>query len=152
MTTDKRRNKRRGREQNPETASVGTTRPATVPGPRRELENSSFARLVLGSRDACARLLRWKKAETDNGIRRRRAHVDDVLRVIRNLVATVVFFSAVSVLVAYAGIRMGVAPEIAWVGTVTGGPMLIRTFIKLFESVRSALPDAPKDPPSSDVP
>jgi hypothetical protein len=45
---------------------------------------------------------------------------------------------------------MGVAPEICWLGTVSGGPVLVRTFIKLFETVRPSLPAAPEDPPSTD--
>ncbi|MBQ1094073.1 hypothetical protein [Streptomyces sp. B93] len=160
MTTNKGRNKHRGPEPSPETASAGPPRAAAVPEPRQpsapdkpEISpRKTVVRLVLSSRQACAQLLRWKKAETDNGIRRRQAHVDDVMRVVRNLVAVVAFFSAVSVLVAYAGIRMGVAPEVCWVGAATGGPVLVRVFIKLFETVRSALPDAPGDPPSNDVP
>ncbi|MDN3023036.1 hypothetical protein [Streptomyces sp. S.PB5] len=71
---------------------------------------------------------------------------------IRNLAALVLFTSAFSTVVAYAGIRMGVAPEIAWVGSVSGGPLLVRTFIKLFETVRPSLPTAPEDPPSTDEP
>ncbi|MEV7151565.1 hypothetical protein AB0O05_34270 [Streptomyces sp. NPDC093084] len=78
--------------------------------------------------------------------------MDNVLRVVRNLAALMVFFSAVSTLVAYAGIRMGVSPEVCWIGTVGGGPVLVRTFIKLFETVRPSLPDAPADQRSSDEP
>jgi hypothetical protein len=151
MTTGNRRGERRGPEQDRNPASAGTARPA-VPGPREAPDRSALLRTLAVSRDACARLIRWRRSETDQGIRRRRAHVQDLLRVIRNLVALVVLFSGVSVLVAYAGIRMGVPPEIAWVGTVTGGPVLVRTFIKLFETVRPSLPAAPEDPPSSDAP
>ncbi|MFD5805813.1 hypothetical protein ACGF3J_17670 [Streptomyces sp. NPDC048171] len=151
MTTDKGRNKRRKQEAGRAAASVDPARPVTAPGPRRPPTSPSLVRLVLSSREACGRLLRWKKTEADTRIRRRRAHVNDVLRVARNVAALVLFFSGVSVLVAYAGIRMGVPPEICWIGSVTGGPMLVRTFIKLFETLRPALPDAPEDPPSSDA-
>ncbi|MFC7883841.1 hypothetical protein ACFUVV_18495 [Streptomyces sp. NPDC057376] len=151
MTTDKGRGKRREQGSNPPAADADAARPATVPGPRQRPASSALVELVLSSREACGRLLRWKTTEADTRIRRRRAHVNDVLRVARNLAALVVFFSGISVLVAYAGIRMGVPPEICWVGSVTGGPMLVRTFIKLFETLRSALPAAPEDPPSSDA-
>ncbi|MEV5813929.1 hypothetical protein ACH4NS_30235 [Streptomyces mutabilis] len=151
MTTDKGRNKRRKQETGRAAASVDPARPVAVPGPHRQPASSALVRLVLSSREACGRLLRWKRTEADTRIRRRRAHVNDVLRVTRNLAALVVFFSGVSVLVAYAGIRMGVPPEICWFGSVTGGPLLVRTFIKLFETLRSALPAAPEDPPSSDA-
>ncbi|MFE7901605.1 hypothetical protein ACFU3E_29700 [Streptomyces sp. NPDC057424] len=109
-------------------------------------------RRAIAGREACARLLRLKKAETEQNIRRRRAHVDDVIRVVRNVAALVVFSSAVSTLVAYAGIRMGVPPEICWMGSVAGGPLLVRTFIRLFETIRPLLPDAPEDQPSNDAP
>ncbi|MEV0443003.1 hypothetical protein AB0I84_26300 [Streptomyces spectabilis] len=152
MTMKKGRAKRDGPELRPDPARVSTTRPAATPGPRERAETSALIGLLLNSREACARLLRWKKTEADTRIRRRQAHVDDMMRVIRFLVATIVFFAAVSVLVAYAGIRMGVPPEICWFGTMTGAPMLVRTFIKLFETVRPSLPDAPRDPPPNDVP
>ncbi|MGW7422476.1 hypothetical protein ACWGJB_20880 [Streptomyces sp. NPDC054813] len=148
MTTDNRRNERRGREPSP--ADADSIRPAAAPGPDRPPEENTLARRALGSPAAWARLLRLKRAEADTDLRRRRAHVDNLLRVIRNLAALMVFFSAVSTLVAYAGIRMGVSPEVCWIGTVGGGPVLVRTFIKLFETVRPSLPDAPADRPSSD--
>ncbi|GGV48254.1 hypothetical protein [Streptomyces spectabilis] len=151
MTMKKGRAKRGGPELRPDPARVSTTRPA-APGPRDPAELSAVVGLLLNGRETCARLLRWKKAEADSRIRRRRAHTDDMMRVIRFLVVAIVFFSAVSVLIAYAGIRMGVPPEICWFGTMTGAPMLVRTFIKLFETVRPSLPDAPRDPPPNDVP
>ncbi|MET9085256.1 hypothetical protein ABZX77_25800 [Streptomyces sp. NPDC004237] len=89
---------------------------------------------------------------TDSDIRRRGTHVNDVLRVLCAVAAMLLFFSASSVLVAYAGIRMGVSPEVCWVGSVGSGPMLVRSFIRLFESVRPALPKAPEDRPSIDGP
>ncbi|MFI1073765.1 hypothetical protein [Streptomyces puniciscabiei] len=106
----------------------------------------------LAGNAACTRLLRLKKAETDDRIRRRRAHMDDLIRLIRNLAALVLLTSAVSTLVAYAGIRMGVSPELCWMATVGSGPMLVRAFVKLFETVRPSLPAAPEDPPSTDAP
>ncbi|MCZ4602656.1 hypothetical protein O3S80_02455 [Streptomyces sp. Lzd4kr] len=75
--------------------------------------------------------------------------MDDLIRVIRNLAGLALIASAASALVAYAGVRMGVSPEICWVGSVGSGPMLVRAFVKLFETVRPALPDAPKDQPSN---
>ncbi|MEU6353232.1 hypothetical protein ABZ896_28550 [Streptomyces sp. NPDC047072] len=88
----------------------------------------------------------------DNNMRRRHAHVDDVLRVLRTIAALLLFFSASSALVAYAGIRMGVAPEICWIGSVGSGPVLVRSFIRLFDSVRPSLPAAPEDRSSIDGP
>ncbi|MET9776808.1 hypothetical protein ABZ023_21505 [Streptomyces sp. NPDC006367] len=151
MATGKGRDKRREQEASHAATSVESARPGAVPGPRRQPASSSLVRMVLGSREACGRLLRWKRTEADTRIRRRRAHVNDLLRVTRNVAALVLLFSGVSVLVAYAGIRMGVPPEICWIGSVTGGPTLVRTFIKLFETLRPALPAAPEDPPSSDA-
>lgn len=90
--------------------------------------------------------------ELDSSILRRHAHVDDLVRVIRNLAALALICSAASALVAYAGIQMGVPPEVCWVGSVGSGPLLVRTFIKLFETVRPSLPDAPEDPPSNGAP
>jgi hypothetical protein len=136
MTTDKGRKKRRVPEPRPGNASADPARPVSAPGPRQPSDRTW--------------LLRPKKAETDPRIRRRQAHIDDLIRVVRNLAALVVLCSAFSTLVAYAGIRMGVAPEICWLGTVSGGPVLVRTFIKLFETVRPSLPAAPEDPPSTD--
>ncbi|MFD9907973.1 hypothetical protein [Streptomyces sp. NPDC059063] len=152
MTMKKGRAKRGGPELRPDPARVSTTRPAADPGPRERAEMSALVGLLLNSRETSTRLLRWKRAEAATRIRRRHAHVDDLMRVIRFLVVTIGFFAAVSVLVAYAGIRMGVPPEICWFGTMTGAPMLVRMFIKLFETVRPSLPDAPKDPPPNDVP
>ncbi|OXS35256.1 hypothetical protein [Streptomyces sp. XY006] len=152
MTTDKGRKKRRGPESSSRSGSNAAPRQADTPGPGRQHEHVIPVPQGLGSREACTRLLRLKKAETDNPIRRRRAHVDDVIRIIRNLAALVLFSAAVSALVAYAGIRMGVPPEMCWFGSVSGGPLLVRTFIKLFETVRPSLPDAPEDPPSTGGP
>lgn len=153
MTTDKGRNKRRAPEPQPGDASADPARPTTVPGPRQLSERTTPARRNgVGGIAIPARLRRRKKAETDLHIRRRRAHIDELIRVGRNLTALVLLCSAFSVLVAYAGIRMGVAPEVCWVGTAGGGPLLVRTFIKLFETVRPSLPAAPEDPPSTDEP
>lgn len=153
MTTDKGRKRRRRAEPSPGKARAGSTRPVASPGPGRPPQGSEEAALVrraIAGREACARLLRLRRAETELGVRRRRAHVDDLIRVVRNLAALVVFSSAVSTLVAYAGIRMGVPPEICWIGSVGGGPLLVRTFIRLFETVRPLLPDAPEDQRSND--
>ncbi|MEU0584781.1 hypothetical protein ACFY78_37955 [Streptomyces olindensis] len=155
MTTDKGRKRRRAPEPSPGSTRADSTRPAVAPGPGRppqRSERSTLARKALTSREACARLLRLKKAETDHRIGRRRAHIDDLIRVVRNLAALVLFTSAVSALVAYAGIRMGVPPEICWIGSIGSGPMLVRSFIRVFETIRPLLPDAPEDPPSTDGP
>ncbi|BCL20921.1 hypothetical protein [Streptomyces tuirus] len=154
MTTNKGRKRRSAPEQSPGTAHADSTHPAAPGpgGPQRRSERSALVRRALVCGAACARLLRLKKAENDHRVERRRAHVDDVLRVVRNLAALVLFTTAVSTLVAYAGIRMGVPPEICWIGSVGSGPMLVRSFIRLFETVRPLLPDAPEDPPSTDGP
>ncbi|MEU0436416.1 hypothetical protein ABZ153_33340 [Streptomyces sp. NPDC006290] len=78
--------------------------------------------------------------------------MDDLIRVIRNLAGLLLIFTVTTALIAYAGIRMGVSPEVCWTGSVGSGPMLVRAFIKIFETVRPVLPDAPKDPPSSAEP
>lgn len=153
MTTDKGRKRRRTSEPSPGKARARSTRPVAAPGPGHRAqgsEHTALARRALAGREACARLLRLRKAETEQHIKRRRAHTDDLIRVVRNLAALVVFSSAVSTLVAYAGIRMGVPPEMCWIGSIGGGPLLVRTFIKLFETVRPLLPDAPEDQPSND--
>jgi hypothetical protein len=150
MTTDHRRNGRRGRDPNP--AAADSIRPAAAPGPGRSTQEGTPTRRAAGDGAAWSRLLRLRRDQADSELRSRRAHVDNVLRVVRNLAALMVFFSAVSTLVAYAGIRMGVSPEVCWIGTVGGGPVLVRTFIKLFETVRPSLPDAPADQRSSDEP
>ncbi|MGW4033256.1 hypothetical protein ACWEFL_28835 [Streptomyces sp. NPDC004838] len=102
--------------------------------------------------DACERLRRIKKEETDDLIRRRRAHTDDLIRVFRNLAALAAFSIGALALVTFAGIRMGVPPEFCLAGGLSGATLLVRAFIKIFDSVRPALPDAPEDPPSTCVP
>ncbi|AZQ35756.1 hypothetical protein EJ357_21490 [Streptomyces cyaneochromogenes] len=102
------------------------------------------------SDDACSRLRHLRQDDTDNAIRRRRAHTDDLIRIVRNLAALTVFSSTTLTLVAYAGIRMGIPPEACVAGTFGAAILLIRTFAKAFESVRPSLPGAPKDPPSTD--
>ncbi|WP_075734394.1 hypothetical protein [Streptomyces acidiscabies] len=104
----------------------------------------------LTSDRTCARLQRLRTEDTDNAIRRRRAHTDDLIRVLRNLTALALFSSATLTLVAYAGARMGIPPEACVAGSFSAAVLLIRTFAKAFESIRPSLPDAPKDPPSTD--
>ncbi|MER6108767.1 hypothetical protein ACWGPD_00455 [Streptomyces hirsutus] len=104
----------------------------------------------ISSDDACARLQRLRHDDTDNAIRRRRAHTDDLIRLLRNLAALAVFSSATLTLVAFAGVRMGIPAEICVAGSFSAAVLLVRTFAKAFESVRGSLPDAPKDPPSTD--
>ncbi|WP_330288437.1 hypothetical protein [Streptomyces sp. NBC_00576] len=86
------------------------------------------------------------------GPRRRRAEVDDTIRLLRNLAALVVFSSATLTLVAFAGIGMGVPPWFCLVVAFGGGPLTIWAFVMAFEAVRSSLPDGPEDPPSSGGP
>ncbi|HEY8987228.1 MAG TPA: hypothetical protein VIU15_47650 [Streptomyces sp.] len=104
----------------------------------------------LASDRTCARLQRLRAEDTDNAIRRRRAHTDDLIRVLRNLTALALFSSAMLTLVAYAGVRMGIPPEACVAGSFSAAVLLIRTSAKAFESIRPSLPDAPKDPPSTD--
>ncbi|GAA2271306.1 hypothetical protein GCM10010145_54650 [Streptomyces ruber] len=102
------------------------------------------------SDDVCSRLRRLRQDETDNAIRRRQAHTDDLIRMLRNLTALTVFSAVTLTLVSYAGVRMGVPPAVCIPGSVGVATLLVRTFAKAFESVRPSLPDAPKDPPSID--
>ncbi|MFJ9560287.1 hypothetical protein ACIRQQ_09620 [Streptomyces fuscichromogenes] len=104
----------------------------------------------VASDDACTRLRRIRQDDTDNAIRRGRAHTDDLIRVLRNLTALAVFTSATLLLIAYAGVRMGVPPQLCIPGSVSAAALLVRTFAKAFESIRPSLPDAPKAPPSGD--
>ncbi|MFD9441809.1 hypothetical protein ACFWBR_27150 [Streptomyces sp. NPDC060006] len=104
----------------------------------------------IASDEACTRLRRLRHDDTDNAIRRRRAHTDDLIRIVRNLTALVLFSSACLTMVAYAGVQMGIPPEVCIAGSFSAAVLLIRTFAKAFESVRPSLPDAPKDPPSID--
>ncbi|MGW1365177.1 hypothetical protein ACWCQP_48435 [Streptomyces chartreusis] len=125
MTIDKERKKRRAKQPARKGSRGGSSRVATTPGPA-----------VRPEQDIC----------------RRHAHVDDLIRVIRNLAALALISAATSALIAYAGICMGVPPEVCWIGSVGSGPMLVRGFIKLFETIRPVLPDPPTDPPSNDAP
>ncbi|MFJ8937069.1 hypothetical protein ACIRL0_15370 [Streptomyces sp. NPDC102365] len=121
--------------------------PASDPSVPRSLTSSGIA-----SDDACARLRRIRHDETENAIRRRRAHTDDLIRVLRNLTALALFSSMTLSLIVYAGVRTGIPPEICLGGSLSLAVVLIKTFAKAFESVRPSLPDAPRDPPSTDEP
>jgi len=151
MTSNKGRNKRRrpGEHTGPVSAdAVGSA----APGPGQQPGNQALVEKAITSGEACARLRRLRKGETDDLIRRRQAHTDDLIRVFRNLAALALFSMAVLALVTYAGIRMGVPPEICVPGGLSGATLLVRAFIKVFETVRPALPDAPEDPPSTGGP
>ncbi|MHB9860512.1 hypothetical protein [Streptomyces sp. YIM S03343] len=104
----------------------------------------------MASDEACTRLRRLRHDDTDNAIRRRRAHTDDLIRILRNLTVLALFSSACLTMVAYAGVRMGIPPAACVAGTFSAAALLIRTFAKAFESVRPSLPDAPRDPQSID--
>jgi hypothetical protein len=152
MANENRR--RRGRQSRPGAgrSPVGTAC-AAPPAPQGEPSApDSLTAQGVASDDACIRLRRLRQDDTDNAIRRDRAHTDDLIRVLRNLTALAVLTSASLLLVAYAGIRMGVPPELCIPGSVSAAALLVRTFAKAFESVRPALPDAPRTPPSNDAP
>lgn len=156
MTTSKRRNKRaKGGPPCLKCADAGSPRQAHPAHGVRPGEpfghDALFARGIMDG-DACERLRRIKKEETDDLIRRRRAHTDDLIRVFRNLAALAAFSIGALALVTFAGIRMGVPPEFCLAGGLSGATLLVRAFIKIFDSVRPALPDAPEDPPSTCVP
>lgn len=102
------------------------------------------------SDDAFLRLQRLRQNDTDNAIRRRKAHTDDLIRVLRNLTGLAVLSATTLTLVSYAGIRMGLPPAACIAGSLSAATLLVRAFAKAFESVRPSLPDAPKDPPSID--
>ncbi|MGW6011063.1 hypothetical protein [Streptomyces sp. NPDC055210] len=117
-------------------------REPSVPGP--------LTAQGIASDEACTRLRRLRHDDADNAIRRRRAHTDDLIRILRNLTALALFSSACLTMVAYAGVRMGIPPEACAAGSFSAAVLLVRTFVKAFEAVRPALPDAPKDPASID--
>ncbi|MEV1064759.1 hypothetical protein [Streptomyces sp. NPDC050263] len=144
MTSAKRRRKdrRSGVGRSPGTTTRAPAREPSVPRP--------LTTRGLASDEACARLSRLRNDDTDNFIRRRRAHTDDLIRVLRNLTVLAVFASTTLSLVAYAGVRMGIPAEACVVGSFSAAVVLVRTFAKAFESVRPSLPDAPEDPPSTD--
>jgi len=131
----------------PPTTTAGRERPGP---PHDPSVLGSLTAQGITSDDACSRLRRLREGDADNAIRRRRAHTNDLIRVLRNLTALAVFSSATLTLVAYAGIRMGIPPEACVGGSFSAAILLVRTFAKAFESVRPSLPDAPRDPPSTD--
>lgn len=150
MGNEKRRRqtRRTGVASPPGISSQPTTQ---APAPSREPSvPTPLTAQGITSDEACARLQRLRSDDTDNAIRRRRAHTDDLIRVLRNLTALAVFASATLSLVAFAGARMGFPPEACVAGSLSAAVLLIRTFAKAFEAVRPSLPDAPKDPPSTD--
>ncbi|WP_427920575.1 hypothetical protein [Streptomyces sp. cg40] len=106
----------------------------------------------MSSHAASSRLREIKNSETDNRIRQRRAHIDDLIRVFRNVAALAVFAVVTLTVVAYAGMKIGIPPEACVAGGVTSATFLVRAFTKIFDAVRSSLPAAPDDPPSSDGP
>ncbi|MFD7466677.1 hypothetical protein [Streptomyces tendae] len=80
----------------------------------------------MASDEASARLRRIYQEEADNAIRRRAAHTDDLIRILRNLTALAVFASASLTAVAFAGIRMGIHPAAAATSTRTSAHSTIR--------------------------
>lgn len=105
----------------------------------------------MASDEASARLRRIYQDEADNAIRRRAAHTDDLIRILRNLTALAVFAAASLTAVAFAGIRMGIHPAASVAGSFSAAALLVRTFAKAYQTLRPSLPDAPEDPPSSDT-
>lgn len=81
-----------------------------------------------------------------------RTDVDDTIRLLRNLGALLVFFSAAPTLVAFAGIGMGAPIWFCLTVAFGGGPLTIWAFVMAFAAVRSSLPNGSKDPPSSGEP
>ena len=148
MANEKRR--RKDRRSDVGRSSGTTTRPVKRAPAREPSVPGPLTAQGITSDEACARLRRLRHDDTDDAIRRRRAHTDDLIRVLRNLTALAVFSSATLTLVAYAGVRMGIPPEACVVGSFSAAVLLVRTFAKAFEAVRPSLPDAPKDPPSTD--
>lgn len=148
MANEKRRQKDRRSDVG---RSPGTpTRPTNRAPTREPSVPDSLTAQGLTSDDTCTRLRRLRQDDTDNAIRRRRAHTDDLIRILRNLTALALFSLAGLTLVAYAGVRMGIPPEACLAGSFSAAFLLVRTFAKAFESVRPSLPDAPKDPRSTD--
>jgi len=148
MVNEKRR--RKSRRPGAGRSPGSTTRPTNRAATREPSVPGSLTAQGLTSDRTCARLQRLRAEDTDNAIRRRRAHTDDLIRVLRNLTALALFSSATLTLVAYAGVRMGIPAEACVAGSFSAAVLLIRTFAKAFESIRPSLPDAPKDPPSTD--
>lgn len=148
MANEKRR--RKDRRSDAGRSSGTTTRPVNRASAREPSVPGPLTAQGITSDEACARLRRLRHDDTDDAIRRRRAHTDDLIRVLRNLTALAVLSSAALTLVAYAGIHMGIPPEACVVGSFSAAVVLVRTFAKAFEAIRPSLPDAPEDPRSSD--
>ncbi len=144
--------RRRGDRRSDVGRSPTTSRPAERALAREPSVPGSLTSRGIDSDDACARLRRIRHDETENAIRRRRAHTDDLIRVLRNLTALALFSSMSLTLIVYAGVRTGIPPEVCLAGSLSLAVVLIKTFAKAFESVRPSLPDAPRDPPSIDEP
>ncbi|MGY4925917.1 hypothetical protein [Streptomyces sp. 900105755] len=117
-----------------------------VPGPTY----NSLVQQGMTSDAASSRLREISDAETDNRIRQRRAYVDDLIRIFRNVAAVAVFAVVTLTVVAYAGMKIGIPPEACIAGGVTSATFLVKAFTKIFDAVRSSLPAAPEDRPSND--
>lgn len=148
MTADRRRKRHKQPGPCPGCPGGGFPRPADS-APGQQPSDNDVTEQGMASDAKCSRLRRIKRGETDDLIRRRRAHIDDLIRVFRNLAVLASFSVATLGLVAFAGFRMGIPPVACIAGGVSGATLLVRVFTKAFEAVRPSLPNAPEDPPSS---
>ncbi|QUC62487.1 MULTISPECIES: hypothetical protein [unclassified Streptomyces] len=147
------RKSRKGREPRPcPSCSAAGVRPpeASDRDLTRNPTHNSLVQQGMASNAASSRLRKISGSETDDRIRQRHAHVDDLIRVFRNVAAMAVFALVTLTVVAYAGIKAGIPPEACVVGGVTSASLLVRAFTRIFDVVRSSLPDAPVDRPSND--
>jgi hypothetical protein len=149
MTTSRGRKKSRRKRPCPDCPATGSPPPPTEGAPPAEPGYNSLIQQGIINAAACSRLQRITKSETDNLIRQRRAHIDDLIRFLRNLAAIAALSISALVLVVFASMKLGVPPAACIAAGGGGATLLVRSFIKIFETVRSALPDAPKDRPSN---
>ena len=140
---------RKGREPRPcPSCSASGARPPEAAD--RAPTHNSLVQQGMASDAASSRLRKISGSETEDRIRQRHAHVDDLIRVFRNVAAMAVFALVTLTVVAYAGIKAGIPPEACVVGGMTSASLLVRAFTRIFDVVRSSLPDAPVDRPSND--
>ncbi|MEV7087520.1 hypothetical protein AB0O07_16715 [Streptomyces sp. NPDC093085] len=154
MATNRRkRGGQGGRSGPPEDPTAGSARRAPAEtGPTGQADYYSVVKQAMRSDAASARFERIRARENAEFIHRNRARADDAIRILRNLAFLTAFSLGTLSLVTYAGILMGIHPAACVTGGVSGAALLVRTFTRAFESVRSAQPDAPEGPPSSDAP
>ncbi|MET8080263.1 hypothetical protein [Streptomyces sp. NPDC005303] len=147
MTAGKKNRKGRGPRPCPRCSAAGARPPEAWD---RDPTHNSLVQQGMASKAASSRLRKISGSETDDRIRQRHAHIDDLIRVFRNVAAMAVFALVTLTVVAYAGIKAGIPPEACVVGGMTSASLLVRAFTRIFDVVRSSLPDAPVDRPSND--